>query len=245
MRILAVEDPPVFEAPEDIAFTAPRYNGDPNRPRNNAALLVNLKRFSGLPTITFVLDDVAGKVTLGEDRKTIDVTVTQTNVIAGHQVARVVVPFSGTGWGQNAILRARTKCSDGKNAEAKCKLKFEKPQGDRKFSDFLYEDLDRPVLGDVAGDKLYVNSGYPLHRQIFGDTEADFHRSLEDDPKAQIRAVSVLVETTVFHTATTKYQAGGRKGLYINPDDPIGSLRPYIDESKMKLEPKIYQALVR
>ena len=89
LRILAVEDPPIIELPEDIAFTAPRYNGDPNRPRNNAALLVNLERFSGLPTITFVLDDVVGKVTLGEGRGAIDVKVTQQNVITGHKMARV------------------------------------------------------------------------------------------------------------------------------------------------------------
>ena len=101
------------------------------------------------------------------------------------------------------------------------------------------------VLGDVAGDKIYINSGYPLHRQIFGDTQDDFQQSLESDPRAQIRAVSVLVETAVFHTATTKYLAGGKKGLDINQDDPIGSLRPFLDESKMKLEPKLYQALVR
>jgi hypothetical protein len=193
----------------------------------------------------FPLEDIVGRVTLGEQAEKIEIKVASGQVIAGHHVARLVVPFSATGWGQSAVLRARAKRGDGKIAEAKCRLKFERTQGDQKFNDFLYEDLERPSLGEVAGDKLYVNSGYPLHRQIFGDTEEDFHRSLEADPKAQIRAVSVLVETAVFHAATTKHQAGGKKGLHINPDDPIGSLRPYIDESRMKLEPKIYQALVK
>lgn len=245
LRILGVDDSPLFEPPEDIAFTQPRYSGDPSRARNNASLLVNLARFFGMPTVSFALEDIVGKVTLPGERERIEVKITPANVIAGRNVARLVVSFSGTGWGQNSVLRARVKRSDGGFAEAHCKLKFEKPPGDQKFSDFLYEDLDRPVLGDVAGDKLYVNSGYGLHRQIFGKTEEEFHKSLEADPKAQIRAVSVLVETAVFHTATTKYQTGGRKGLHINPDDPIGSLRLYLDENKMKLEPKIYQALVK
>jgi hypothetical protein len=245
LRILGVEDFPVFEPPEDITFTAPRYSGDPNRARNNASLLVNLDRFDGMPTVTFILEDIVGKVTLGEGRERLDVKVTHTNIMEGHNVARLVVSFGATGWGQSSVLRARVKRSDGRVAEAKCKLKFEKAQSDQKFSDFLYEDLERPVLGDVAGDKIYVNSGYPLHRQIFGLTEEEFHRRLETDSMAQIRAVSVLVETAVFHTATTKHQAGGRKGLHIDADDPIGSLRPYLDESKMKLEPKIYQALVK
>jgi hypothetical protein len=90
----------------------------------------------------------------------------------------------------------------------------------------------------------YVNSGYALHRQIFGNDETEFNRRLESDPAAQQRAAMVLVETAVFHTATTKHQAGGKKGLHINPDDPIGNLRPYLDESKMRLEPKVYKALL-
>lgn len=244
LRILGVVDAPVFEPPEDIAFTAPRFSGEPNTSRN-ASLLVNLAAFDGLPNITFLLDEVEGNVTIQNEPKSIHVQVTEAHRIAGKNVARVVVPFMGTGWGQTAVLRASAKRVDGKECEAECKLKFERPKGDEKFNDFVYDDLERPVLGDVAGDKLYINSGYSLHRQIFGDTQDDFQRSLEVDPYAQMRAVSVLVETAVFHTATTKFLAGGKKGLDINPDDPIGSLRPYMDESKMKLEPKLYQALVK
>jgi hypothetical protein len=245
LRILSVEDSPLFEPPESIAFTAPRYAGDPNRARNTASLLVNLDRFSGMPTVTFSLEEIDGKVTLGGENESLDVKTTKAHLMVGHNVARLVVPFNATGWGQSAVLRARAECSDGKMAETTCKLRFEKTQGDQKFSNFLYEDLGRPVLGDVAGDKLYVNSGYSLHREIFGKTEEEFHQSLESDPRAQTRAVSVLVETAVFYTATAKHQTGGRHGLHISPDDPIGSLRPYIDESKMKLEPKIYRALVK
>ena len=93
------------------------------------------------------------------------------DLIAGHNVARILVPFRATGWGQNAVLKAKAKLSDGMTAHAKCKLKFERQPGDQKFSNFIYEDLGRPILGDVAGDKLYVNAGYALHRQIFGDTK--------------------------------------------------------------------------
>lgn len=243
LHILGVDDPPLFVPPEDIAFAAFRFSGDPNRFNNNAALLVNLAVFTGMPEISFWLEEVAGNVSLEEGVDRTSIKVSSTHLIEGTNVARLLVPFRATGWGQNAVLRAKAKRADGKMAHAKCKLKFERLPGDQKFSNFLYEDLGRSILGDVAGDKLYVNSGYALHRQIFGDTEDDFNRSLETDPIAQVRAVSVLVETAVFHTATTKHQAGGRKGLHIDPDDPIGSLRPYLDESKMKLEPKVYRAL--
>jgi hypothetical protein len=209
-------------------------------------LLVNLASFTGMPEITFWLEEIVGSVTLGDGDLRMCMKVTSEHLVKldpTPKYARLLVPFRATGWGQNAVLRAKAKRADGKVAHAKCKLKFERQQGDQKFSNFHYEDLERPVLGDVAGDKLYVNAGYSLHQQIFGVTEDDFNNSLEADPIAQVRAVSVLVETAVFHTATTKHQVGGRKGLHIDPEDPIGSLRPYLDESKMKLEPKVFRAL--
>jgi hypothetical protein len=243
LRILGVDDPPLFEPPEDIDFTASRYSGDPNRPSNNAVLLVNLKAFSGYPEVTFWLEEVVGNVSLGSGGERIEVKVTAAHKIEGHEVARVPIPFRATGWGQRATLCAKAKRSEGKLAHAKCKIRFEHQQGDQKFSNFHYEDLGRLVMGDVAGDKLYVNAGYGLHRKIFGDTEDDFNSRLETDSIAQMRAVAVLVETTVYHTATTRYRAGGKKGLQIDPDDPIGTLRPYLEESRMKLEPRVLKAL--
>jgi len=243
LRILGVDDPPLFEPPEDIAFSAFRYSGDPNRPSNNAVLLVNLKAFSGYPEVSFWLEEVVGSVSLGSGNDRLEVKVTPAHKIEGHEVARVPVPFRATGWGQRATLCAKAKRSEGKLAHAKCKVRFEHQLGDQKFSNFHYEDLGRSVMGDVAGDKLYVNAGYGLHRQIFGDTEDDFNNRLETDAIAQMRAVAVLVETTVYHTATTRYRAGGKKGLQIDPDDPIGTLRPYIEESRMKLEPRVLRAL--
>jgi hypothetical protein len=243
LRILGVDDPPVFLPPDDIAFTAHTVSGDPNR-LTNAALLVNLTAFSGMPEVAFHLEEIVGNVSLADRKPRMVLQVSEENVMQGHKVARLVVPFTATGWGQHAVLTARSKRADGVIAHTTCKLTFERPKGNEKFSNFHYEDLGRPVLGDVAGDKIYVNSGYSLHRHIFGVNEEAFNRSLEIDPIAQARAVSVLVETAVFHTATTKFHAGGKKGLHIEPDDPIGSLRPYLDDSKMKLEPKVFQALV-
>lgn len=244
LKILGVDDPPVFEPPEDIAFAAHRFSGDPNRQNNNAVLWVNLAAFAGMPQVSFSLSEIEGNISLGSGQDRVIVQVAEDHLIEGRQIARLVVPFRATGWGQTAVLRARAQRTDGKMAEAKCKLRFERTEGDQKFSNFHYEDLERPVMGDVAGDKIYVNAGYALHRQIFGETEDDFNKSLEADPIAQLRAASVVVDAAVFHAATTKHQAGGKKGLHIDPDDPIGSLRPYLDQSRIKLEPKVYKALV-
>lgn len=246
LRIIGVDEPPVFIPPEDIAFTSYSYSGEPNR-QTNAALLINLSAFSGMPDVRFQLDSIVGNLSLANEKTAFEVRVSSENVVQvvdGKKIAKIVVPFTGSGWGQNAVLRAQAKRADGVIAKAKCKLVVERSEGDDKFKNFHYEDLGRNVLGDVAGDKIYVNSGYGLHRKIFGDDESAFNHSLETDPIAQARAASVLVETMVFHTATTKHRDGGKKGLHIEPEDPIGSLRPYLDDSKMKLEPKVYQALV-
>lgn len=242
LEVLGVDDPPLFQPPEDIAFAAHRYSGDPNK-SNKAILLVNLAKFSGLPEITFWLEESVGNISLGPGTDRLQIKVKPEDRSSTQNIARVAIPFRASGWGQRATLCAKAKMSDGKLAHAKCKLKFEHQPGNEKFSNFHYEDLGRPVMGDVAHDKLYINSGYALHRQIFGDTEDDFNKRLEIDPIAQVRAATVLVETAVYHAATVKHQSGGAKGLHIDPDDPIGSLRPYVEESRMKLEPRVFKAL--
>jgi hypothetical protein len=243
LQVVGVDDPPVFEPPAHIGFTASRYSGYPNR-LNKAVLLVNLDSFTGLPEIAFWLEDNLGSVVLGDEgQKRIQIKVTKEDVMRDQHVARVAVIFRGTGWGQRAVLNAKAKQRDGSVVYAKCRLIFERPAGGDRFTNFHYEDLGRHVLGDVAGDKLYINAGYNLHKKIFGTTEDEFNKELESNPIAQIRAASVLVETIVHHAATVKHLAGGAKGLQIDPADPIGSFRTYFEEHRMGLEPSVFRAL--
>ncbi len=243
LKVAGVDDPPVFQPPGDIEFSSSHFSGLPGS-INKAVLLVNLDVFPGMPEVTFQLEEIVGSISLnneGEIRAKIKVTKDQ--LIAGRNVARVPILFKGTGWGQHAVLSAKAKRSDGELAFAKCRIRFQRPAGNDKFSNFHYEDLDRNVLGEVAGDKIFINSGYALHRQIFGTTEDDFNKQLDSNPIAQMRAASVLVEAVVHHAATVKHQAGGAKGLHIDPDDPIGSFRIYFEESRIKLEPAVIRAL--
>jgi hypothetical protein len=242
LKVLGVADPPVFEPPEDIEFAASHFTGHPNR-SNKAALLVNLKAFTGMPEITFWLEEKLGSVSLGEEStKRLQIKVSK-DMISEANVARMGVPFNGTGWGQRAVLRAKAKSRDGKVVHAKCKVSFERPKGKDKFSDFYYEDLRRNVLGDVADDRIYINAGYKPHREIFGSTEEEFNKQLETNPVAQMRAATVLVETVVHHAASVNYGEGGNKGWQIEPTDPVTSFRTYLDERRMKLEPAVLRAI--
>jgi hypothetical protein len=242
LKVLGVDDPPVIQPPEDIEFSASHFSGYPNR-LNKAVLIVNLNAFTGLPELTFWLEEKLGNVGLGEEAlKRSQIKVTK-DLVSENNLARVPVSFKGTGWGQRAVLCSKAKRKDGKVAYAKCRLIFERPKGKDKFNDFYYDDLRRNVLGDVAEDKIYINAGYGPHREIFGVTEDDFNRNLESNPIAQMRAAFVLVETVVHHTASTNYGEGGNKGWQIEPTDPVTSFRTYLDERRMKLEPSVLKAL--
>jgi archaellum component FlaG (FlaF/FlaG flagellin family) len=242
LTVLGVSDPPIFVPPEDIDFAESRFSGQPNR-LNKATLLVNLEAFTGMPEITFWLEETLGNVSLEESaEKRIKVKVTETMVSEG-LIARVNVSFNGTAWGQKAILRAKGKRKDGQTVRAKCRLVFHRPKGNDKFSDFWYEDLGRNILGESAEDKIYVNAGYRPHQEIFGVTQEDFDSQLESNPVAQMRAVTVLVETVVQRTAADNYQAGGKNGWQLDPNDPLTNLRTYLDERRMKLEPLVLKAL--
>lgn len=239
-KVIGVVDPPIPQPPDDIAFSAHVYSGQPNR-ENNAFLLVNMKAFTGMPEISFSIEKRVGSVHFDtEQTERMKVKVTKDHIT--DDLARIPIAFYGTGWGQHAEVVAKTKTTKGDTCYAKTKLKFERI-GSEKFSNFHYEDLQRPVLGDVAGDKLYINAGYPLHQEIFGPNEDTFNEALETDSVAQVRAAGVLVEAAVYYTATKKYIDGGAKGLSIDADDPIGSMRKYLEESRMKLEPQIIKAL--
>jgi len=242
MKVLGVEDAPLVTPPENIEFSNSHFAGQPNR-LNSATLLVNLTAFTGKPEITFYLEYLLGNVTVGSvGTKRIQIKVTD-QMISDDGTARVSVPFQGTGWGQRAVLTAKAKIKDGSSVHAKCKLAFERPKGKDKFSDFEYEDLRSNRLGDVANDRIYVNSGYKPHQRIFGRTPDDFNRQLEVNPVAQLRASAVLVEAVVFNAASMNFYGGGAKGLQIDPNDPMTSLRTYLDEKRMELEPSVLKAL--
>lgn len=244
LTVAGVDDPPAIQPPDNLEFSSSHYHASPARP-TKAILVVNLKAFIGMPEIKFWLDQVVGKVSLGDDQSEsqLHVKVKEHHRADQTDIARVPISFIGTGWGQRAVLWASARLPSGELARAKCKLRLQRPPGDDKFSDFHYEDLGRNVLGDVAGDKLYINSGYALHRQVFGLTEDEFNRRLEVEPIAQLRAASVLVETVVHHTASVSHLAGGAKGIQIDPADPVGSFRTYFEDRRMKLEPALTRAL--
>jgi len=243
LRIAGVDDPPVFQPPKQMEFSAPRYLGRPGR-QNRAILIVNLDAFTGMPEVFFWLEEIEGSVTIGEDgQQKWQIKVAEEHKIDGLNVARIPVAFRGTGWGQHALLCVKAKVRDGSSVHVRCKLQLKHEEGPDKFKDFIYEPLDPNRLSAVAGDNIYVNAGYKLHQRIFGKTQADFDKELETNSVAQLRAAQVVVEAVVYHKASTEWFKGGTKGLQIDTDDPMTSVRNYVEASRMKVEPGVVLAL--
>ena len=65
LRILGVDDAPVLEPPKTLNSLLSATLAIQTDPSNNAALLVNLKAFTGYPEITFWLEETVGSVSLG------------------------------------------------------------------------------------------------------------------------------------------------------------------------------------
>ena len=241
VAISGVEDPPVTYIPESIEFGSHRYVGDPNRD-NKAILLVNMAVFAGKPEISFKLEKIRGAITFKDGTAELQVRVRDEDLVEDGKLARIVVTYRGTGWGQSAELRASGTLRDGTKCIAECKIAIVQQKETDKFGKIWYEDMRTPSLGDVVSDALYVNAGLPLHREIFGDTQEDFDEQLESNPVAQMRAATVLAEIVVYHTAQSLYKSGGKKGLHLDTD-PITSLRRYLDGSRRDLERQIVRKL--
>jgi hypothetical protein len=239
--VAGVEEPPVTYIPETIEFGSQRYAGDPNRD-NKAILLVNTSVLSGKPEVVFKLDKIKGDITFKDGATELKVRVRDEDLSEDGKLARLVVTYRGTGWGQSASLTASSTTSIGVACSADTKIAIIQQKETDRFSKIWYEDLRNPTLGDVISDALYINAWLPLHKEIFGESQEEFDEQLETNPIAQLRAASVLAEIVVYHTAHSRYKEGGKNGLYLDTD-PITSLRTYLDASRKDLERQIIRKL--
>jgi hypothetical protein len=208
-------------------------------------LLVNLGAFPGFPSVKFRIVNKEGAVSIGTQRtEKLEIKVEKNWLMPGGSVAKVVVPYWGTAWGARAEIEAKAKRADGKHAFAKCKVGFREERGPDQYENIYYDALDRPILGEVAGKNIHVNSEPPLHRQLFGDSQETFDQALEGDPIAQMRVAAIVSDAVVYSVASTKYHAGGEKGLDLG-SDPVTGLRAFVEAKRYELEPKMVRVFVK
>ena len=244
LMVTEVAEPQQILPPADLEFRPARYSGKPNV-ENQLVLLANLDAFPGMPNIKLRIVDREGAVTIGTDRsEKLEIKVQKEWLIPGSNVAKVVVPYWGTAWGAKAEIEAKAKRADGKLALTKCKVDFREQRGANQYENIYYDALDRPILGEVAGKNIHVNSEPALHRKLFGESQDTFNQALLENSIAQMRVAGILCDAVVYAVASTKYRTGGEKGLDLS-QDPVTGLRVFVEAKRYELEPKIVRAFLK
>ena len=244
LKVKNVTEPPLFVVPPDIEFRPARCSGKPHA-ENQLVLLVNLDAFPGFPSVKFRIVDQEGAVTIGLTRSDrVEIKADRGSLIQGHNVAKITVLYWGTAWGARAKVEAKAKRKDGVIAIATCRVDFREPSGQDQFKEFFYEPLGRSILGEAAGEFIYVNSDPPFHQKVFGTTQASFEKALEDDSVAQMRVAAIVTDAVVFAVASKKYAIGGEKGLHLG-DDPVTGVREFIEGKRYELDAMLVRAFVK
>jgi len=244
LMVTEVAEPQQTLPPADLEFRPARYNGKPNV-ENQLVLLVNLDAFPGMPNIKLRIVDREGAVTIGTDRsEKVEIKVQREWLMPGANVAKVVVPYWGTAWGAKAEIEAKAKKADGRLALARCKVDFREQPGANQYKDFEYTSMGRHVLGEAAGEYIYVNSDPPLHQKLFGGSRETFDRALESDPIAQMRIAAIVTDAVVYSVASKLYQKGGENAPTIGTE-PITDVRVFVEAKRYELDSKIVRAFVK
>jgi len=161
------------------------------------------------------------------------------------RVARILIPFRGTGYGQSGRVVATTSV-DRRSFQSSAQINIEEhepPSGAGIFNDIDYDGSSRPlacIFEGRASGKLIVNSRHPLNKSIFGKDRVEFRESAGNNVEAQMRLAEVVLDECIYHIAATKYGKSGEQGLTLR-QDPITDIRNFIEEKKFKIGPKIYR----
>ncbi len=244
---LEIEDvlPPFDVAPpESMEFRPKEIHGLPNR-RNGASLFVNISVVPLGRKIKLDFDKVHGALSLLQEDKRVSamtVTLSTEHVLRGGEgVARIVVPWQGTGWGQSGTVVATTKLSDGRIVQGRGVIVIEEPEPEGGFvRDIKYRDLGPTKASDLVDGIIYIGSTHSLNRSVFGPDQASCDLRVKDDLTAQYRYAAIVVEQAVYSLAERSLLEN-KLGL---GDAPITNIRAFIDAHTHQFAPKILKILM-
>jgi hypothetical protein len=253
LQIEDVLDEPLIEPPATMEFRPPVSTGRYNR-RNNMVLYVNPTVIPSGHHVRFTIKKHVGAVDLidasGNAVQQFDVKLDSSqHGVRGQKVLRVLVPWKGTSWNQHATVEARSKVGpDYITAQGRIRLDEPEPNDAGFFQRVEYDELDRDAPSMFAAGVITVNRLDPLNRTIFGsgttkeEARKEFDQRMSQDPKAQQRLASLLLEETTFRMVQQLYDDGK---LPFPERREIAVIHDEIDKHKFKLAPLIHGALVK
>lgn len=246
---LTVEDvltEPEVVAPEKMEFRPAVSLGRPGR-RNNLVLFVNTGVIHLGHWIRVRLIKPIGDVLLIDDKGArcdqVDTKLGPSHQIPGQNIARLLIPWSGTAWNQRAAIEATVKVGpDTILAEAKIRLDEPDPNEGGFFKEVKYTELDGEVPSQYAAGTISVNTKDPLNRELFGKEQSDFDRNILRSPVAQQRLASLLIEEGAFRALEELRQDNK---LHLPANREVARVHEEIDRHKFTSALNIFRALVK
>lgn len=253
LQVEDVLDEPVISPPAIMEFRPQTSMGRPNR-RNNLILYVNPSVITSGHYVRFVITKRLGGVDLidaaGSGAQQFDVKLeANQHGIRGQNVLRVLVPWRGTAWNQHATVEARIKVGpDHIVAPGYIRLDEPDPNDAGFFREVKYDELDGETPSQYAAGVITINTLDPLNRFIFGtgptkeEGRKEFDRRLSEDPKAQQRLASILLEEASFMALQQLYDDNK---LLLSERREVAEVHAQIDRYKFSSAVDVYRALVK
>jgi len=233
----------VVEPPQEMEFRPRECKGQPNK-KNHAVLYINLEVIPLGRKIDISIVKSQGSIALvnEEDKKCTEfaVKVDKSDVIQGTRVARLLVPWIGGGWGQYAKLTAATKLPSGRIVKAEGMVVIDQENEGGFIREVKYRNLENQKCSDLVDGVIYINSVHALNYSVFGATQDDYAKNVENDRTAQYRLCSIITEQSVFSLADD---------LYLNNKlslgaAPVTSIREFVDSKTHEFAPRLLRILM-
>ncbi|OGU43027.1 MAG: hypothetical protein A2315_04195 [Ignavibacteria bacterium RIFOXYB2_FULL_35_12] len=248
LEILDVISAVTIAPPDEMEFRPKDTRGQPNKV-NYLTLLVNPKQIPLGRKIKLGLIKSHGTIGFLENGAMVDninITFDKLHLAKDGKIGRISISWRGTGWGQQARIFAETKKPDGTLAHIEGRILTEKePEDGGMIKNWKYTDqLEDQRCSDLIDGIFYINSKHALNKAVFG-TKEEFKIKMDEDKTAQYRFSSLLVEQSVYTIAERKAMESGEKGLIIDSNAPVTSLRKFIDKKTNEFSPKILKIIIK
>lgn len=247
LMIEDVLDEPEIVVPENIEFRPLISKGRPGR-RNNLVLFINPKVISLGHYVRFKVTKKTGDVKLidadGKRCDEFDIKLNATeHQVKGQRVLRVLVPWNGTTWNQNATVEAKVKIGGPSPiiAVAHIHLDEETDEGGF-FKEVNYGPIDMKRPSMFAASKITINNEDALNQLIFGSTREEYDRRVSQDKLAQQRVATILLEEASFRALQ---QCRDDNKVHFPERREIDEIHRRVDEYKFDYAINVFKAMLK
>ncbi|MGO9640469.1 MAG: hypothetical protein ACLP1Y_04070 [Candidatus Acidiferrales bacterium] len=243
LEVVDVIAAPVLEPPQDMEFRPKECKGQPNK-KNHIILYINLGVVPLGRKIEIGIEKSQGSLALldqdGKKTRELGIKLEKIHQIESPSIARILVPWSGGGWGQFAKISAKTKIPSGKEIMTSAVLVIDQEEEGGLIKDVKYRPLGNDKCSDLVDGIIYINSTHSLNNSVFGSTQKDYAEMVETDRTAQYRLCTIITEQSVFRLADE---------LYLNNKLSLGSapvtgVREFVDSKTHEFAPKLLKILL-